>query len=613
PPPSSPNLLYNDGDGHPQDELEFVDETQPHDGITRPDNDNDSDSENENVVHPTNELGEDSENENEPDDEEEVEGEEEVEQGEIVEMIGQGIVPETTLIDMFERGLGINVKHEWSKFRNGVIDMLEDDSAEINSGDNPVGSNIYKVYYCASGCIAYTGGYKSMDTCPFCNRKRDENVYFYYISPRISFRALYEDKEIAAILKDQKPLASEAELNDPEYKIFDVFDGKHYQKLRTMNIKARHSEMGEKVLDVKYGDDPRDLFCSIGEDEVSVFHTKKTQYSVINVYIHNLPADARHHQSNIAIPMVFPRIACKPKKRDPMSFWMPLVDDFAEMSWGIDASDASITEGDNKFTLRAHLCFLMGDMPAVSSLMGFKGHTGSYPCRACFARKEVVYEASPEANHRYTGIVEDDCMWRTHEEYARNVQAAVVSEGETRRQEPERNQDLNTSNNAPLTMEFSNELSETHYQGLRGVTMPSPLFNLGSMSVPFSFPFDVMHLLYANIVKTVLGIISSPHCDLGRETKRMINDLYHKISATVPSDYGGRDIPKDLLNHQGNMVAASAKLISEFFPGVVSRCKRDLDEDSLAFKKIVLLSEIMESSQVLVQNSHVTVKQLDHL
>ncbi|KAA8897826.1 hypothetical protein TRICI_006646 [Trichomonascus ciferrii] len=113
PPASFPNLLYNNGDCNTQDEEEVEEgKSLPQSG------------ENEQIQNVQNRLRNARE---------QLRQQRQRRQGQarlagdmldfdaLVDMIGQGI-PETTLIYILERGLGINVKHEWSKFKNGAID-----------------------------------------------------------------------------------------------------------------------------------------------------------------------------------------------------------------------------------------------------------------------------------------------------------------------------------------------------------------------------------------------------------------------------------------------------------------------------------------------------------
>jgi len=67
----------------------------------------------------------------------------------------------------------------------------------------------------------------------------------------------------------------------------------------------------------------------------------------------------------------------KAEKFDLDSYLIPL---FKELKWlgeGIPAYDANTNM---YFSLKAFICLVTGDTPAISKLFQLSGHTGTYPC-----------------------------------------------------------------------------------------------------------------------------------------------------------------------------------------------------------------------------------------
>jgi hypothetical protein len=60
------------------------------------------------------------------------------------------------------------------------------------------------------------------------------------------------------------------------------------------------------------------------------------------------------------------------------TFLQPIIDDFAEMSTGFIVTD----KHKNSLMLKAHLVTVVGDMPAITYIMGFRGVNCNVPCRA---------------------------------------------------------------------------------------------------------------------------------------------------------------------------------------------------------------------------------------
>jgi len=62
-------------------------------------------------------------------------------------------------------------------------------------------------------------------------------------------------------------------------------------------------------------------------------------------------------------------------------------DELDQLKEGVAAYDAHT---DTYFNLKAFVCLVTGDTPAISKLFQLSGHTGAYPCRSCKICSTVI-------------------------------------------------------------------------------------------------------------------------------------------------------------------------------------------------------------------------------
>ncbi|KAF8600272.1 hypothetical protein BDV93DRAFT_426295, partial [Ceratobasidium sp. AG-I] len=203
------------------------------------------------------------------------------------------------------------------------------------------------------------------------------------------------------------------------------------------------------------------------------------------------------------------------------------------------------------FCLRAYLIACFGDMPAVAKLMCMKGHGAKVPCRAC--RIRGVRDVASTNTKYYAPLARSfannpdpirplDLPRRTHQEYIQ--QASDV--------------------------EFSHNDAEEERRATRfGINGLSPLAHLLSIEFPGSFPHDFMHLIFENVIPTLLELwtrskkysaFGSGREDyiLSKADWESIGAACHASGDTIPSAFGCR-VPN--LSDNSRRVTAEAKMI----------------------------------------------------
>jgi hypothetical protein len=91
----------------------------------------------------------------------------------------------------------------------------------------------------------------------------------------------------------------------------------------------------------------------------------------------NLPPEIRYKKANLLC------LGTIPGPKQPYgfeSFLHPMLNELRRLKEGIRAWDGYSQEW---FTLTASILQVVGDQPAVASLMRMKGPQGKFPCRIC--------------------------------------------------------------------------------------------------------------------------------------------------------------------------------------------------------------------------------------
>ncbi|CAE6441230.1 unnamed protein product [Rhizoctonia solani] len=238
-------------------------------------------------------------------------------------------------------------------------------------------------------------------------------------------------------------------------------------------------------LPFKHFEDFRELALMIMLDGMAPFKKRKHSCWPIIIVNFNLKPNIRMHQDNIICIGAIPG---PHSPKDLNSFLQPLIDELVQLAKGVEAVDVVRKE---VFSLRAHLIAAGGDLPAISKLMEFIGHNGRLPLR-------------------------------THEQ--------CLAQGYNVLQ-------------APNDHARANRATEC---GIKGVTL---LARLSSVRIPDSFPVEVMHMVWINLIPQLMDLWQENfhNFDSGSEEYTIdpllvnaIGNLCTESGATFPSDFGAR-------------------------------------------------------------------------
>ncbi|KAJ1556850.1 hypothetical protein HK405_001601, partial [Cladochytrium tenue] len=167
----------------------------------------------------------------------------------------------------------------------------------------------------------------------------------------------------------------------------------------------------------------------------------------------------------------------KPMNMD--SFLYPMVEELQLLGIGVTAFD-SCTQ--TEFTLRAHIISVFGDMPAISTLMHTKGVNALCPCRSC----TIKGVRAPSGSTLY---------------YPLRIPKLLPGQRAKRSLNPLRLPMRTEESYEQQVLEIERATNNQVQQEARkqsGINSRSILSQLPSISFPWSFGLDAMHLFFEN-------------------------------------------------------------------------------------------------------------------
>ncbi|KAF8594006.1 hypothetical protein BDV93DRAFT_400329, partial [Ceratobasidium sp. AG-I] len=187
------------------------------------------------------------------------------------------------------------------------------------------------------------------------------------------------------------------------------------------------------------------------------------------------------------------------------------------------------------FALRAHLLSVFGDIPAVSKFLEFVGHNGRYPCRFCLILA-IQGATTKGGSHLYCPLHRQEAPFFRALSLPLRTHDATLKAGLQVLQAP--------SENARTTLATES--------GVKGVSL---LARLPSVSIPASFPIDIMHMVWINLVPQLVKLWTGEFngLDDGSESYMLHPTVWMSLGgtiagsgATIPSSFGCRlpDISK---------------------------------------------------------------------
>jgi hypothetical protein len=422
----------------------------------------------------------------------------------------------------------------YSKLRRAFPDRLGDlpTSAKLRTRIGVVaGLRGTAIDCCVNSCIAYTGPYADEERCPHCPEPRYKldphhpgrrlarrSFQYIPIIPRLI--ALYRNPTMARKMRhrSRREVAADS--------IADIFDGDFYRQLC-----GRRVTVGAETLKHRYFSKPTDVALGLSTDGFGPFKSRKHTCWPLIIFNYNLPPSIRTQLEHIMCIGVIPGPNAP---KELTTYLEPLIDELEDLARGIPAFD---TVGGHTFALRAYLLAAFGDMPAVAKLMSMKGPNGKYPCRACKIQGVKRAGTGRGKNTLYTPLSHPFVKERAHRRYdpfnlprrthVEHIEQALYVEA-AKNDNDERLPSLDT-----------------------GVNGLSPLARLSSLEFPTSFPHDFMHIVFENLLPTLLQLWTRTQWwrEFGEpdEDYLLAEDVWAAISAacaesgnTIPAAFGCR-------------------------------------------------------------------------
>lgn len=391
---------------------------------------------------------------------------------------------------------------------------------------------------CLNSCCCFLGKYKDLRVCPYCkepryNARNKARRVFRYTPLIPQLRGLFQRATTVQRLRYRVQVEQERIPGT----IQDVFDGENYLLLRTTPLSPEDPYCPF--------DNPEDIALGLSTDGVTLFKRRRRGQSTawpIILINYNLHPKIRTRLENVLCVGVIPG----PRQcKDLNSFLIPLIEELLELEQGIRIGGLTPEGREYYFSLRAFVISIFGDIPVIAKLLFIKGHNGFSPCRACYI---------------------EGCLCRL----AKNSIYYVPLRQPTERGEPQREWDHNA-----LPMR-THDLFLTHYEELDGaptkaardslakeygINSRSVFSRLRSIDLASSFPYDVMHLFFENIVPNLIlhwigkfkGLnqgsgdyqLSAHDWDaIGRETARATRTIPAAFVGTLPDIAQDRNLYK---------------------------------------------------------------------
>lgn len=190
------------------------------------------------------------------------------------------------------------------------------------------------------------------------------------------------------------------------------------------------------------------------------------------------------------------------KPQDRMSFFRPLIDELKILDEGVSCYD-SIER--TTFKLRGHLCVVATDMVERADLLAFYGHKGKVFCEYCRMvglKAGGVYTPITAPRNASRAMKRREIRFRQQ----RRPYFDFSAEGDEERRPENLPALARTGAHIRRCLSYIREHPDhRHFQKLHGIKGISIFFELRTITIPFSFPPDIMHLS-CNVAKLMVEV-----------------------------------------------------------------------------------------------------------
>jgi hypothetical protein len=334
--------------------------------------------------------------------------------------------------------------------------------------------------------------------------------------------------------------------------VSDVFDGEHYKTLLGKCVTAH----GRTLLH-RFFSDCRDLALGLSTDGFCPYKRQSQTCWPIIIFNYNLPPDIRFHLDRILCIGIIPG----PRQtKDLDSFLVPLVEELLDLEQGVQAYD--IRNG-SMFDLHAYLILVFGNIPAVAKLMRMKGHNAKCPCRAC-----NIIGVCMNGSTNYTYYIPLHCDGAAlynaldlplcmHAEFLQNA--------------------------CEVTQQTTDKVAEecAMCYGIKGVPL---LASLSSLKFPTSFPYDFMHLVWENIVKSLMLLWTRNFSGLHERSPRASKGLKApKALKAKPSNEEEKKQPYYIKKTVWDAIGKATDMAGSTIPSAFGCCMPDIAQQQHKF------------------------------
>lgn len=390
----------------------------------------------------------------------------------------------------------------------------------------------WKEDMCPSSCIAYTGKYKDLDSCPYVHKKAKCGKPRYKLkakagAPNIPhaqvttislvpiIKALYANAETSNLLRDRDRRLKEA-----------------LHLFATASKQKTFSDFSDSLVHCMHYDkmglfrDPRDIAFALSTDGAQLTMKKVSNTWIVVFVILNLPCGLRYKGDGIFVPLATPG---PNPPGDIESFLWSIFQDMAMASEGIwvwDAIDSSY------FVLRAHLCMALGDMLGSAKVSGMAGHSAIFGDRFSMV-KGARSSIAPKAKAQYYPMSPPDNEKREY-----NPGRPIYDLNNLPRRTES---DYWVAIKRLLAAESPKEASEI--VKTTGVSrLPLCVASL-AFAHPTFFPLDPFHLFYENCMTFMWDLwTKSKPTDIfyiSPEHMKLFGELVQQAMSTLPPSFCG--------------------------------------------------------------------------
>ena len=341
---------------------------------------------------------------------------------------------------------------------------------------------------CINSCVAYTGPYLELDTCPICSEPRydrDRSSEAKRI-PRQEFHTIPIGPQIQALYRSPESASHAHYLREERSRILSELQDQDH--LKEYSDVLHGADLIRTFADGRIGGDDIVLMFSI--DGAQLYAMKASACWIYIWVLLNLPPTLRYKKSHVFIGGFIPG-PNNPKNLD--SFLFPGLQHLVALQKeGLQIWDAALQR---EVTSKIFLALITADGPGMMHVTGFVGYHGKHGCRLYCGMKGHREE---HGKHYFPALLKPT-------DYA--IQDCDHPDIDiTKLPKPSHdtyNQNLN---------ELLASTSNTNYRARRlktGISKPSIFSCIDSAStlgLPYSAGSDIMHLAALNISDLMISL-----------------------------------------------------------------------------------------------------------